>query len=371
MNSKKKVLLVSDKDVCTSFGRLILDFEHALSSDFSVSILWLKTPRYFPPREEIIPGESIYASSLYTGFFSFRRTFREFLDKHHPDVVFFIRPELGFLVPIVRKVCRNAQTLVGIQDTFAETLYPHSLKFKLIALFFVRNTVCADGFVYGSRYARTEAESYYGIADRPNAVVGNPINLDVFYADEKCPDSETRRRFREQFGIVGFEGMCLNVSLDEPRKNLETYWRMAECRPHVAFVRIGKKTPGIQARLECGHLKNVFHFSGIPADMLRNFYRYADLFVCPSWLEGFGLPPLEALACGTPAVCAGTSGLKENLDGICPLVFPPDHVDGYLKVLDQVLRGELAIDAEKVRILLASFSMKSVAERLSRFLNQL
>ena len=83
--------------------------------------------------------------------------------------------------------------------------------------------------------------------------------------------------------------------------------------------------------------------------------------------ECFGLPPLEAIACDTPAVCADTSGLHENLEGICPLISPPDHVDGYLAVLDAALRGEQKLDEEKVQTFLARFSMKAIAERLTAF----
>ena len=83
--------------------------------------------------------------------------------------------------------------------------------------------------------------------------------------------------------------------------------------------------------------------------------------------ECFGLPPLEAIACGTPAVCADTSGLHENLEGICPLISPPDHVDGYLAVLDAALRGKQKLDEEKVQALLALFSMNAIAECLTAF----
>lgn len=371
MSPRRKILFVSDKNACTSFGRLTVDLFRALGDSFDTSVLWLKTPRYFPDAEESIAGKTIRAFSLETGYFTFRAPFRRFLRETRPDIVLFIRPELGFLIPCVRSALPESKAVVEIHDTFAETLYPHSIKFKLIVNFFVRNTVFADGFVYVSEYARREAEKFYGIADRASAVVGNPINTEVFSPSCAALTRDARREFRESHKIKGFRGMCLTVNLDEPRKNLETYWRLAEKRKDVAFVRIGRLTPGVAARIASGNLKNVFHFTEMQAGGLRDFYRFADLFVFPSFLEGFGLPPLEALACGTPAVCAGTSALAENLQGVCPLVTPADDVDGYLKSVDDALAGRLAPDAGKVNALLSKFSKQAVAERFAAFFEKI
>lgn len=182
---------------------------------------------------------------------------------------------------------------------------------------FVRDTVKADGFAYVSRYAKEAAEAYFGIAHRKNSALRNPINASVFNM-EVLLSAEDKRLFRERLGMYGFGGMCLNVSLDEPR-------------------------------------------------MLCALSIVTPICFFPSWVEGFGLPPMEAIACGTPAVCADTSGLHENLEGVCPRSSPPDHVDGYLAVLDAALCGEQKLDEEKVQALLARFSMKAIAERLTAF----
>jgi glycosyltransferase involved in cell wall biosynthesis len=90
--------------------------------------------------------------------------------------------------------------------------------------------------------------------------------------------------------------------------------------------------------------------------------------VYPSFLEGFGLPPIEAIACGTPAVCARASAVEENLDGVCPLVTPADDAEAYARVLDRVLAGENDVDAGAARKLLDYCSMKSFSERVLGFL---
>ena len=56
---------------------------------------------------------------------------------------------------------------------------------------------------------------------------------------------------------------------------------------------------------------NVIHTGIVTQDELVDLYNIADLFVFPSLYEGFGLPPLESLKCGTPAICANNSSIPE------------------------------------------------------------
>ena len=374
MIPKKNVVIVCDKNSRTSFGRLALDLERTLFADFDVSILWLKTPKYFPnddaalPEERGLKSESLWANSLYSGFFKFKAPLAESLKKLNPTIIFFIRPEIGFLVPVAKKACPEAKTVVLIHDTFAETLYPFSLKFKLISQFYAKPTAKADGFVYNSRYSKGEAEKYYGIAGRPNAVTGLPLNALYYHLQtDRMLYRAKRDSFCADLGIRGFRALVLNVSLPEPRKNIGTFLDMAKERSDIAFVRIGKMTRDINYQVEKRELQNVFHFSNLAAPMLREFYRHADLFVMPSFYEGFGLPPLEAIACGTPVVCAGTTALKEIFEGVCPLVTPADNVQGYLDVLDDVLAGRFEYNPQKVADLLEKYSIKTIADKLSVF----
>lgn len=364
MNNRKKVLLVCDKNECTSFGRLALSLAHALKEQFEAEILWLKTPKYFGNSTDCDNLE-IWARSLHTGFFSYRTPFKKILKKENPDVVFFIRPELGFLVPVAKNACPGAKSVMFVHDTFAETLYPDSLKFKLLNRFFIRDTVKADFFVYNSRWTKGEAEAHFGIGSSPSAVIGCPIDAELFSPSETPVDDEARAAFRAKVGVGKFKAMCLNVSLDEPRKNIETYFNMAELRPDVAFVRVGKLSERLSQIIDQKHLENVFHFSEFKAIELRDFYRHCDLMVYPSLLEGFGMPPVEALSCGTPAVAAATSAVKENLEGVVPLVEPPTDAEAFAQILDKVLAGENIVDASRKDELLRYCSNASFAKRVN------
>jgi glycosyltransferase involved in cell wall biosynthesis len=97
----------------------------------------------------------------------------------------------------------------------------------------------------------------------------------------------------------------------------------------------------IQTRVE-----KVVRFLGfVPFEALRIFFESAALFVFPSLYEGFGLPPLEAMATGTPVVASNVSALQEVL-GDAALLVNPENVFEIARaiqeaLLDQELRGEL------------------------------
>ena len=83
----------------------------------------------------------------------------------------------------------------------------------------------------------------------------------------------------------------------------------------------------------------------VPDDTLQILYRLARAFVFPSLYEGFGLPPLEAMASGTPVITSNVSALPEVTGTAAVLVDPRDRdgiADGICRVLeDDVLRAEL------------------------------
>ena len=376
--SLSKILFVCDKNECTSFGRLTLNLVKAVSLSFEPHVLWLKTPKFFGDKgnacsssfETPFESHEVWAKSLYTGYASFRSPLKKLVKEIHPDIVFFIRPELGFLVPVVRG---RAKTVMFVHDTFAETLYPNSLKFKLLNLFYIRPTVKADFFVYNSGWTREEASKYFGpeMSSKLGSVIGCPIDSALFNKPESKPTFQEKKLFLRKYGIKNFEGMCLNVSLDEPRKNIETFFEMARLRPDVAFVRVGKFSERLRAIVNEKKLYNVYHFCEFHAQELRDFYRHADLMVYPSLLEGFGLPPIEAIACGTPAVGAATSAVKENLEGVCPLVDQPTDAEAYARVLDRVLAGENVLDEKKAADLLDRCSIDAFRQRVVDFFKTL
>jgi glycosyltransferase involved in cell wall biosynthesis len=106
------------------------------------------------------------------------------------------------------------------------------------------------------------------------------------------------------------------------------------------------KYPSVRQAVIKTRVEEVVRFLGfVPVETLRVFFEAASAFVFPSLYEGFGLPPLEALACGTPVVTSSVSSLPEVVGDAAMLVNPENVFDiarGIREVLlDENLRAEL------------------------------
>jgi len=165
--------------------------------------------------------------------------------------------------------------------------------------------------------------------------------------------------FRSKRGLP--ERFILFVGTIEPRKNVT---RLIEAFADLRSFDVAQDTFAIcDLRLVIGGAKGWFYqdvfarveelgledkviFPGyIPVSELPLWYNAAELFVYPSLYEGFGLPPLEAMACGTPVVAANTSSLPEVV-GEAGLIVDPLDVEGLAEAMrraldDEALRQEM------------------------------
>jgi glycosyltransferase involved in cell wall biosynthesis len=111
--------------------------------------------------------------------------------------------------------------------------------------------------------------------------------------------------------------------------------------------------------------QDVRFFGFVPYPILHVFYQSAALFAFPSLYEGFGLPPLEAMANRTPVVASNTSSLPEVLDEAAMLVNPENVFEiargMKLILMDDILRQRLV---QKGLEQVSKFSWKIAAERV-------
>ncbi|MBC8076851.1 MAG: glycosyltransferase family 4 protein, partial [Chloroflexales bacterium] len=166
----------------------------------------------------------------------------------------------------------------------------------------------------------------HNAADRRFAPPG-PARLDAFRAQKGLP-----------------ERFLLFIGTLEPRKNLTTlldaYARVAVETDVPLIVGGGRgwMFEPVFARLEALGLKERVHFPGyLEHDELPLWYAAATAFVFPSLWEGFGIPPLEAMACGTPVIASNAASLPEVVGDAGILVAPTD-VDALAAALRRVLR---------------------------------
>jgi glycosyltransferase involved in cell wall biosynthesis len=140
------------------------------------------------------------------------------------------------------------------------------------------------------------------------------------------------------------------VASRDPRKNIS---RLIEAWRRIAPEIKGKRElliAGGESRSftseDFHNLPNDVSFTGyIKDDALRSLYSGADVFIFPSLYEGFGLPPLEAMACGCPVIVSNTTSMPEVCGEAARYIDPfsvGSIVDGLTELLsDRHLRDEL------------------------------
>jgi glycosyltransferase involved in cell wall biosynthesis len=206
----------------------------------------------------------------------------------------------------------------------------------------------ADRILTVSEASKRDILRFFGVDEQKIAVIYNAID-ERFLAP---PDEERMDSVRQRYQLD--HPFLLYVGNIKPHKNLErlidAFGRVrATGIDDLRLVIIGdeiSKYPALRQAVHRHRLDKYVRFLGFqPYDTLAAFYRLARAFVFPSLYEGFGLPPLEAMACGTPVVTSNVSSLPEVAGGAAVLVDPYDAqsiADGITRaVTDDVLRAHL------------------------------
>lgn len=132
----------------------------------------------------------------------------------------------------------------------------------------------------------------------------------------------------------------LHVGNSYPNKNLHAlisaFTIVAQTSPDLSLVLVGQEDyfyAQLREQVEKSDLKGKVHFPGrVPDDQLSFLYKNAEAFVFPSLSEGFGLPPLEAMAYGTPVISSNASCMPEVLGDAATYFDPTDVNDMATKI---------------------------------------
>jgi glycosyltransferase involved in cell wall biosynthesis len=184
----------------------------------------------------------------------------------------------------------------------------------------------ADAVVTVSHSARRDLLRLHGIPPERVTVVHEAAGPGF----EPIRDASRLARIRCRYGLP--DRFFLYVGAIEPRKNLPRLMEaFADARRRgvthelVCVGPYGWSSRDLHAHIDRLDLGRVVHFTGyVPVEDLPVIYNLADVFVFPSIYEGFGLPVVEAMACGTPVITTATSSLEEIAAGAAEVVDPHD-----------------------------------------------
>lgn len=249
---------------------------------------------------------------------------------------------------------------------------PETLPAKVLwsLLPFLERTVeRADAIVAVSHATAEEVATAWPAAAAKMEVIWNGVDA----AFRPAPEAEiaaTRARLDAPDGYLLYAGTL------EPRKNVEllldAWVALARARgadslpPLLVAGPYGWKGRGLERRIEAMAELGVRRLGRLERADLVAAIQAATLFVYPSYYEGFGLPPAEAMACGVPVIVADRSSLPEIVGDAGRLVDPDDPDDLAGAIAELLDSPDLAADLGRRGVeRAAAFSWASAAERLA------
>lgn len=262
------------------------------------------------------------------------------------DIPFYLKKyafdfaHFQYLAPVPFAGCRYIVTLHDITfvDFPAEFSWIYRKSRKLL---FGRSIRSAAIKTTVSDYSRNRIADVYDIDPVRVEVIPNGISAVFYHAQDRALAAGI---IKEKYGISNF---MLYVSRLEKRKNheflLDVYLELKLYREGIALVFIGRETEHlISLHRKIGRMTEIqrqhFYFlNDIPETDLAAFYTACRLFVYPSKAEGFGIPPLEAAACGAPVLCSSATAMK-SFTFFEPWCFNPDEPADFKQKLVQMLR---------------------------------
>jgi len=277
-----------------------------------------------------------YPNKVLNSYFRFLKYPK--IDKMIGDVDVFFSPNIIF-----SSLSRNCRRIV----TF------HDLSFERYPEFFSRKRRLWHKTVTPSRLAK-KADEIIAVSDSTKQDLVQLYNIDpkkikVIYSgiEERFSPVENKeelRRVRKKYNLP--EKFILFLGTLEPRKNIEglilAFDKLKQSK-NLNLVIAGSKGwlyENIYKTAQKVNSSDNIKFIGyIDPEGKPALYSLAKLFVYPSFWEGFGFPPLEAMACGTPVITSNVSSLPEVI-GEAGLLVDPYNINEIAEAMNQVLQGE-------------------------------
>lgn len=228
---------------------------------------------------------------------------------------------------------QHTPAVIEVHDVI-EYVEPQTWAGRTLARYLYSGITKASRVIAVSHYTAAEVERYFGIPASRIAVIPNGVSEDF------CPLDNFRqtigyRELLEELRVPADSPIILAVGSDHPRKNMvgavQVFARLKQDIPRAIFIKVG--APGLPSgrialldRIDALDLKSsVRLIESVSTARLNELYNLADVLLFPSRYEGFGLPPLQAMACGTPVVASNATSIPEVVGDAAKLHNPEDE----------------------------------------------
>lgn len=295
--------------------------------------------------EKIIEGENFKTIWVNFPALSLRTVFwlQTFLRKAKIDVFH----SLYFLAPLgpgfVNIITVHDLMALTFPNFFQGRSLPIRLYAKLFANLFIRSSIiCSCEIITDSQMIKNELIQWKPKYERKIRVI--PPAVDPVF--RKLTDPKQIEETRNKFGLT--KKIILYVGNTRPYKNLprliKAFGLLMENGKNSCQLVIGsgesRNLPILKKLTKSLELEDSVVFTGNLTDEdVIALMNTADVFVFPSLYEGFGLPPLEAMACGTPVVTSNAGSLPEVV-GDAALLVNPENVEEIVSAIETVLTNK-------------------------------
>ncbi len=248
------------------------------------------------------------------------------LKKHNIDIFH----GTGYFLPYLKKI-KGIVTIHGLDFIEMDAYWYSDKWYKNVPVYLKR----ADIIIAVSEYVKKAIIKHFGIPEHKIKVIYAGIRKQFRVIEDHVGDLMLKK-------ISANVPYILTVATSVERKNiknlLHAFAIAKQTFKDLKLVIVGDKK-NIESKIhqETKDLKNDLIFSGyLDADQLAYFYNRAEVFVFPSLYEGFGLPVIEAMACGCPVITSNVSALPE-IAGNAALLVNPYSIEEIASAIKKVL----------------------------------
>ncbi|MFH1424503.1 MAG: glycosyltransferase family 1 protein [archaeon] len=296
-------------------------------------------------KEEVEINEILYTPSKSQIVHFFQRfveyPLRIMAGKQRGAIKHITTPDLAYLLNMFR--FRNC--LINVYDvTFLERIKDYNIVVRFLLRLNVMGIKKAKHIVTLSEYSKRDIHEKIGVPL-------NDITIIVPSLNHKVHKKNRSKEILKKYGVEK-KTVVMYVGSEELRQNMDKTLRMLkEIKKDVkdvVLVKVGNpqwsggRENTLRIIKELGLEKDVIIVpieDSQSAESLSKFYNAADVLVYPCAYTGWGLPPLEAMACGTPVVTSNTTSLPEVV-GDAGIMIKPDDIKAYASAVIKVLKDK-------------------------------
>lgn len=225
-------------------------------------------------------------------------------------------------------------------------VYPRSKKYWLLSKLLYFGLKKAEFIIVPSQSTKKDLMRFYSIPEDNISVVYEGVSGERFR-----PDRSVSSNIYQKYRLPPLHRYVLHISSETLTKNVEGLVKaLSQLKQEHKFANLKLLKAGNpqnqtdRKRLlkligQLGLQKDIIFLGYVSGGDLPELYNIAELFVFPSFYEGFGLPVLEAMACGTPVITSNTSSLPEIV-GDTGITVAPKDVDALAEAMKKVLLDE-------------------------------